>query len=206
MFKEEAKWVEDALSLIQPLPQNNKVANLGSSTAYFREIIQPHIQLHLIKPLMENGWQILNVDLKEDKGVDEIADCTKTEFGIKYANMFGLTICTNMLEHVLDISLVVQNLFDVTVNNGYILLTVPYKYKKHLDPIDNMFRPMPEEIANLFPDNSVKIIEKNIIIIQDKEYYKEKKSRFPLWGKRDLIAYQLGIKHKVSGILIKIEK
>ncbi len=43
MFREEAIWVKQAVSKIKPLAHNNMVANLGSSTAYFREVIQPHI-------------------------------------------------------------------------------------------------------------------------------------------------------------------
>jgi SAM-dependent methyltransferase len=206
MFTEEAKWVEDALRLIKPLPSNKKVANLGSSTAYFREVIQPHINKHVLQPLKENNWQVFNVDLKPEEGVDEVADCTKKEFGQKYANQFGLTICTNMLEHVLDIPLVVQNLLDVTDNNGYIMLTVPYKYRIHHDPIDNGFRPEPKEIFNLFPSNKVSTVTEKIIVIDELDYYPVRKSRFPLWGQRERIKYKLGIKHKVSGILLKVNK
>lgn len=206
MFREEAKWVEEALKLIKPLPSNKKVANLGSSTSYFREVIQPHINEHLLMPLKQNGWEVFNVDLKPDEGVDEVADCTQKEFGEKYANKFGLTICTNMLEHVLDIPLVARNLLDVTENGGYIMITVPYKYRIHHDPIDNAFRPRPQEILSLFPSDKVTAVTEKIIVIDDLDYYAVRKSRFPLWGKRERIKYQLGIRHKVSGILLKVNK
>lgn len=203
MFREEAIWIEKALSKILPLEHNNLVANLGSSTAYFREVIQPHIHQHIITTLKEKGWQIINIDLKAEEGVDIVADVTKENF-YELVQPSALTICTNMLEHVEDIGLVVNNLQKVTTKGGYILITVPYKYRKHLDPIDNMFRPTPDEIAQLFKQYTINIIDKKIIYIQDKEYYKVKKSRFPIWGYRDLIAYYLGKKHAVSGILLQI--
>jgi SAM-dependent methyltransferase len=204
MFREEAIWVENVLKDISPLPHNNRVANLGSSTGYFREVIQPHINKHIINPLSNNGWNIINIDLKEEDGVDIIADVTKSDFS-NQLNSFALTICTNMLEHVEDIELVVKNLQKITIKGGYILLTVPYKYKKHLDPIDNMFRPTPQQIVDLFPSKEVEIIAKDVIVIHDKDYYQVKKSRIPFWGYRNIIAYHLGKKHAVSGVLIKIK-
>jgi hypothetical protein len=204
MFREEAIWVKQALSKIKPLTNNNLVANLGSSTAYFREVIQPHIQEHIITTLQNNGWQIVNIDLKKEDGVDIIADVTKNNFAT-LVQPSALTICTNMLEHVEDINGVVENLKKVTIQGGYILITVPYKYKKHLDPIDNMFRPTPQQIANLFKKDEIEIIDEAVIVIYDKDYYKIKKSKIPFWGYRHLLGYYLGNKHAVSGILIKMK-
>jgi hypothetical protein len=204
MFREEAVWIENALNKIKPLSHNNLVANLGSSTAYFREVIQPHIQQHLMLPLTNKGWNIINIDLKKEDGVHIVADVTKTDFSQKIQPA-ALTICTNMLEHVEDIGMVVKNLQKATVKGGYILLTVPYHYKKHLDPIDNMFRPTPDEIIHLFKDIEIEVIDKGIIVIQDKVYYKKKKSKFPIWGSREVIAYHLGKRHKVSGVLLKLK-
>lgn len=203
MFREEAVWVEKALNKIKPLPNNNIVANLGSSTSYFREVIQPHIHKHIIESLKNRKWNIVNVDIKEEEGVDVVADVTKNDFS-KKVNKSALTICTNMLEHVEDIAFVIQNLMAITINGGYILITVPYKYRRHLDPIDNMFRPTPDEIINLFSKEKIEIIEKKIITIEDKIYYKKKKSKYPIWGYREIIGYYLGNKHKVSGVLLKM--
>jgi len=204
MFREEAIWIEKALNKILPLEHNNLVANLGSSTAYFREVIQPHIHQHIITKLKENGWHIINIDLKAEEGVDIIADVTKENF-YELVQPSALTICTNMLEHVEDIGLVINNLQKITTKGGYILITVPYKYRKHLDPIDNMFRPTPDEIIALFPKDVYEVIDKGVIVIHDKKYYPKRKSRFPIWGSREIIAYTLGKRHKVSGILLKLK-
>lgn len=203
MFKEEAQWIEEVTHNLHPLPENNTVFNLGSSTKAYRETVQPHIQKYVLLPLINNGWNVVNVDTKESDGVDVVADvCSYSLLDI--LSRSSLTICTNMLEHVSDISIVVKNLLGVTVSGGYVLITVPYKYRRHPDPIDNMFRPTPDEIASLFPKGAIEVIEKCSIIINEKKCYLQR-SRFPIWGNRKLIGYYLGRRQKVSGILLKVK-
>ncbi|GMV77698.1 MAG: hypothetical protein AMXMBFR79_08330 [Chitinophagaceae bacterium] len=203
MFIEESEWIKSVLKKIKPYPSNNKVGNLGSSSEEFRKVYQPHIQKNIIEVLENDGWNVIHIDFKNDNGVDIVGDLTQENFGNNLKNEYALTICTNMLEHVLDIPLVVNNLMKITAEGGYILLTVPYKYKIHYDPIDNGFRPTPDEIIQLFTPQKIEVIDKTIISIKDKSYYREKKSKFPLWGKREIFAYQLGIYFKVSGVLLK---
>lgn len=205
MFIEEAKWIHDTLKMID----NNgakSVANFGSSSADFRKNVQPHIHEEIFAPLEKRGWKVTHIDMKEDDGIDIIADITDAKFYTKYPQQYSLVICTNMLEHVNDISLVVKNLVAACEKEGHILITVPYKYKKHLDPIDNMFRPKPEEIAALFNRNDISVIKSGIISIHRKEYYRIKQSSFPLWGYRERVMYHLGKRYKVSGILIKMNR
>ncbi len=208
MFREESVWIKHALAKIQPLIRTNEVANIGSSTSHFREVIQPHIHQNIISPLNHSGWKVTNIDLKQEPGVDMVADVTSQSFSEGFENKFGLTICTNLLEHVEDIDLVVKNLANITRENGYILITVPHKYKLHYDPIDNGFRPTPFEIASRFISvgTAVKVIDECIISIQEIEYYRVKKSKVPIWGHRERIQYYLGKRHKVSGILLQIDK
>jgi SAM-dependent methyltransferase len=205
MFREESIWIKNALLRLKPAPSNNEVANIGSSTDYFRKIIQPHIHHNIIDTLETNGWKVLNVDMKQEDGVDLVADVTNTSFASPFKHRFALTICTNLLEHVQDINLVVSNLIAITRPGGHILITVPYKYKIHLDPIDNGLRPTPQEIYKLFSNAGDNIVDSNIISIKDKSYYRIKPSRFPLWGYRERLAYYFGKRHKTSGILFSIK-
>ncbi|SRR6266542_613167 len=208
MFKQEAEWIKEVLANIYPLNGYNSVANLGSSTIEFRTKVQPHIHNCITLPLENKGWKISHVDFKKEDGVDIVADLTNIQFGEKFKNRFAVTICTNMLEHVENIGHVINNLLTVTKNNGYILITVPYKYKIHHDPIDNGFRPTPNEIYSLFSGNNINVqdIAHGIITITDKSYYRVKKSRIPFWGYRERLMYYFGKRHKVSGILLKIHK
>jgi SAM-dependent methyltransferase len=206
MFREESLWIKDALQKVKPCDENNNVANIGSSTAHFRQVVQPHIDANIIKPLQINGWKVFHVDVKHEEGVDLVADVTSPTFSEPYNDRFAITICTNLLEHVEDISLVVTNLVAITKTEGHILITVPYKYKLHYDPIDNGFRPTPQEIVNLFKEVAEHVIDSKIISISDVDQYRVKPSRFPLWGYRERLTYYLGKRHKTSGILFSIKK
>lgn len=206
MFREESLWIKSAIQKLKPEAGNDEVANIGSSTDHFRRIIQPHIHQNIINTLLATGWKIVNVDLKREKGVDVVGDITKVTFSEPLKDRFSLTICTNLLEHVEDIKLVAKNLVDITRNGGYLLITVPYRYQIHLDPIDNGFRPTPQQIIDLFSDVAESIIDSKIISITDKDQYRIRKSRFPLWGYRERLSYYLGKRHKTSAILFSITK
>jgi len=206
MFREESLWIKSAVLKVLPSQERNEVANIGSSTEHFRKIIQPHIHQNIIDTLHLSGWKVINVDIKKDVGVDLIADVTKDDFADQFQNSFTLTICTNLLEHVEDINLVIENLVKITSTGGYILITVPYKYKIHLDPIDNGFRPTPHKIIDLFDGVVDKIIDAQIITITDLNQYRIKPSRFPFWGYRERFTYYLGKRHKTSGVLFSIKK
>jgi SAM-dependent methyltransferase len=206
MFREESLWIKTAIQKLKPVNGSNEVANIGSSTDHFRRVIQPHIHNNIIDTLLASGWKVFNVDMKKEHGVDLVADVTKKDFAEPFKDRFALTICTNLLEHVEDIKLVTKNLVDITRSGGHILITVPYKYKIHLDPIDNGFRPTPQQIVDLFKDVAEYIIDSKIISISDIDQYRIKKSRFPVWGYRERLAYYFGKRHKTSGILFSINK
>ncbi len=206
MFREESLWIKSALYKLKPQAGKNEVANIGSSTDHFRKVIQPHIHNNIIETLMAMGWKVFNVDMKKEPGVDLIADVTSPAFADPFRNRFSLTICTNLLEHVEDIKLVTRNLVDITQCGGHILITVPYKYKLHYDPIDNGFRPTPQEIVDLFKDVAEYIIDLKVIAVTDKDQYRIRKSRFPVWGYRERISFYFGKRHKTSGILFSIKK
>lgn len=204
MFPVESEWIAKALSKCSPR-QSKTVANLGSSTLEFRTVDQPHIEANVIKPLEDAGWTIVNIDLKEAEGVDLVADITQSSVREKYKESFELTICSNILEHVVDIDLAINSLVAITKRRGWILITVPYKYPRHLDPIDNMFRPTPAEIATRIKGLEFEIVDQEIIRVDDPNAYSVRKSRFPLWGYRNKLKYALGFRHKVSAILLQLK-
>ena len=58
---------------------------------------------------------------------------------------------------------------DLIATRGIILISVPFSFPTHYDPIDNGFRPKPNEIANLFPN--CEIIDSEIVVDYDYLYY-----------------------------------
>ena len=61
-------------------------------------------------------------------------------------------ICSNLLEHINNREEISKIISSIVPKNGYLFVTVPYKYPYHRDPIDTMFRPNIQELSSLFPD------------------------------------------------------
>lgn len=203
MFQEEAKWIYQCLEQLSP-SVDSCIANVGSSNERFRKVLQPHIYTEIFEKLEQKKIAVVHIDQKPDQGVDIIADVTGNDNNGQMENRFSIILCNNLLEHVTDTQLVCKNLIHWCKREGYILLTVPYRYPKHLDPIDNMLRPRPVEIAAFFSSAQTEMIEEKIITINSLENYPVKQSSYPFWGYRNRIRYFLGIRYQVSGLLIKI--
>lgn len=78
MFREEAIWVRNVLKNLPLL--DSKVANLGSSTSEFGQILQPHINEEIIILFEAKGAKITHKDNKKDDGVDIEDDLTAIDF------------------------------------------------------------------------------------------------------------------------------
>jgi hypothetical protein len=163
MHIEEAIWINSVTK------KNNyrikKLLNIGSSTLEFRTIAQPHINQYIFKSLKNNGAECFHLDLKKDSGVDIQCDILNEDQVKRISkDNYDSLICSNLLEHVEDISKTCNNLSNFIGQKGLIILTVPHVYPKHNDPIDNLFRPTPKELSNFFPN--CKIIEEKILDIK----------------------------------------
>lgn len=203
MFREESVWISNVLENITL--EKAEVANLGSSTGYFRKVIQPHIHENIVKPLENKSFKVVNIDIKLEEGVDIQADITSADFRKSIGKKFDLVICTNMLEHVENINTSIENILAITEEKGFVLITVPRRYPIHLDPIDNNFRPKPNEIFNYFKNiSTAKIVKSSIINIKDINCYPVRKSKFPIWGYRQRVKFWLKYYYQVTGILIKL--
>jgi len=155
MRLEEAKHIKYILA---KYTGNNRklevLLNLGSSTGDFRKIQQPHIDKYIFKPLDKTIYQTIHFDLKNDIGVDlsgNIFDVETQKTLLKTKPT--IIMCCNLMEHLdEDLRHQVPNIFDLILENeGVLLITVPYSYPVHLDPIDTYFRPSPLQLSALFP-------------------------------------------------------
>ncbi len=127
--------------------------NVGSSTREFRERTQPFIHAEILKPLEDAGCRVVNCDLKQDDGVDEVGDLLVPAVQQRLmAYKPSLIICSNLLEHLADPVGFAQACGTIVTAGGYCLFTVPRSFPYHPDPLDTMYRPTPDEIAALFPD------------------------------------------------------
>ena len=61
-----------------------------------------------------------------------------------------------MLEHLeMPPAVAAQNLLELVPVGGHLIVTVPKVYGYHPDPIDNRYRPAPDELAGLFQGHDV---------------------------------------------------
>ena len=153
--------VSEARSIGEALARLNDAAidpclNVGSSTGYFREVKQPHIDRLIFAPLRARGVRVIHADIKAAPGVDLVGDVYDPAFKAQVSAIGPrLVICSNLLEHLLDREGFLTFCRDVLAPGGHMLLTVPCSYPFHLDPIDTRYRPSPAELEELFPGYAI---------------------------------------------------
>lgn len=145
MLKNEAKWIGKATQNFK----SSKVLDISGGSWFFRNIRQPFIE----KYIFSNFKNVRRTNIKDDV-------CSK-DFG--KIGKFDLVFSNNLLEHVVDIKKASKNILSVVKPGGYLCVSVPHKFPFHPDPIDNMFRPTPEELVKFFPKT---VLFKKGIVIQ----------------------------------------
>jgi hypothetical protein len=150
MFEAEARWLRAALDGYAA-ERLSPMLNLGSSTAVFREQIQPWTEESLFRPLRARGVEIVHVDRRDEAGVDLRADLTDpADLPRLCALGPQALLCCNLLEHVTEPDRLARHCIDILPKSGLAFVTAPFSYPYHRDPIDTMFRPSPTQLAALF--------------------------------------------------------
>jgi hypothetical protein len=132
------------------------MCNVGSSTERFRQKEQPWIDRYIFRPAREGNQVVKHIDTKAALGVDLVGDLTDARLVAEVSGMgFRSVMCSNLLEHVIDRPRIAHSLLTIVSPGGYLFLSCPYQYPFHPDPIDTMFRPTAEELAELFPGTRI---------------------------------------------------
>jgi hypothetical protein len=146
MLIEEARWFASRIAELDP-GSIYPMANVGSSTAHFRQVEQPWIDQLLFAPARAAGHAVVHLDLKAADGVDLVGDLGDPAFIAQARGRFRSLLCSNLLEHVVDRGRICAHLLDLVAPGGFLFLSVPRRYPEHRDPIDTGFRPSVEELA-----------------------------------------------------------
>lgn len=163
MLKEESIWISNSLQKLD-VKDISPLLNIGSSTAHFREVEQAFIHENIFKLIQAKGVVVVHTDLQEDAGVELVGNLMDDDFiKVLKARKFNSIICSNLFEHLEENTRmeVCKVLCDILNEKGFLLLTVPYIYPYHEDPIDTWYRPNLKSLANCFP--SFEIIEKSYV-------------------------------------------
>ena len=173
MHIEESLWIKK--NIIENRSQMINILNVGSSTKFFREVSQPHINLNVLKTLKKFKIKVFNLDLKKDVDIEFVGDILSDSFFKKIKkNKFSSILCSNILEHVEDPIEFSRRLMKLVKPGGLIFITAPTIYPIHYDPIDNKFRPSINELNKIF--NKSKIINSTCLNVES--IYKSKSMFF----------------------------
>ena len=97
----------------------------------------------------------LQTDIKKEYS-HMFLDITKP---IEIKTKYDLVICTNVLEHIFETNLAIENLKKLVKNGGHLLVSVPLIYPLHDEPADYW----------RFTEHSLKILFKEFKIIEFKK-------------------------------------
>jgi SAM-dependent methyltransferase len=166
MFYEEAKKIGAVLEAYNE-DELNPILEIGSSTSDFRKFVKPHIHEYIHSNIIDRNIKIIYSDLKEDSGNTNVEDqiigdiFDEKVFQKMLSTKPKCILLCNILEHVKDVDAVCKKVLEILQPGSLIICTVPYSFPYHPDPIDNLFRPSPEDLIKTFTD--VEVVHKEII-------------------------------------------
>jgi hypothetical protein len=160
MLYEESIWFKNIIN--KELKDNSVVLNIGSSTKQFIEVDQPYIKSNLFDTLALKNCSVKNVDIKMAEGVNFVGDVTDKEFIKKLKSLnASAIICSNLLEHLTDRKSFCDALVSIMNPHTLLIISVPYSFPYHEDPIDTLYRPSLNELQSDF--SSLKMKEGEIV-------------------------------------------
>jgi hypothetical protein len=145
MLVNEAILLSSMLDKINPA----SILDIGSGSRADREIVQPHIAA---------AYRGLNVHWTDANsfGGGRYADITNYESLADLPQCELVTACS-VLEHVVDIKVAIDNLKKLT--SKWLIVAVPHAYPIHNCPIDNGWRPSPQDLCDALGSVGLTVVE-----------------------------------------------
>lgn len=155
MMIQEARWFGRVLSEFADA-NVYPMLNVGSNTGEYRTKLQPWIDRYVFAQARKRNQEVKHLDLQAAPGVDLVGDLQNKDFLEHVARMqFKSVFCSNLLEHVPNREEIARILVRIVPPGGCLFVSCPHRFPYHPDPIDTMFRPNTDELAELFPGTSV---------------------------------------------------
>ena len=175
MLIHESLWIKQVVENLE-ISLGATVLNFGSQRYSTIKKNQPWIIENVYEATSKKFDKTINYDLIQEEGVDITGNIFEDKiFDELKLFHFSVIYVFNVLEHVEDLSALCLRIEQLLNIGGYLIITVPYHYPTHYDPIDNGFRPTPETIAALFP--LCKSVHSEIITDNKFDFYLRKDSR-----------------------------
>lgn len=113
--------------------------------------------IDIFQALSKRSVDVVHCDMKMEDGIDIAGDMFDSDFQRQLAgHNFKCVLLTNLLEHIHSQHRreVCYTLSAIMDKESLLIITVPFSYPYHPDPIDTLFRPSPTEVAQVFPNFS----------------------------------------------------
>jgi hypothetical protein len=131
------------------------IINLGSGNVEELKKNKPWVSKNVFEIFKKQKAKILHVDAENFPGVDIVQDlsepCSLTFCDkLKGSKLF---ILANVLEHIPKKAHAdfLKKIYGKMKSKDGLMITVPYDYPYHADPIDTLYRPTPEDLHKLLP-------------------------------------------------------
>jgi len=145
----EASLLQALLDRIKP----ESILDCGSGTKADRTIVQPHISAVFA------GHNVTWTNLHSENGDEVECDFTDPETLADLPRCELVTACS-MLEHVEDIDGALRAIAGLA--DDWLIVTVPFSYPLHECPIDNGWRPSPDELAEKVEACGLTVIQRYV--------------------------------------------
>ena len=155
MRKEEALRIREIKEEFYKKNKHFKnIINLGSGNIGRLIIKKPWVMHNVFEPFKKKSL-ITHVDSIAYPGVTIVQDLSQKNAFSFCNNLKGskLFILANVLEHIPKKAHaeLLNKIYSKMKSKDGLIISVPYDYPYHADPIDNMYRPSPNELKKLLP-------------------------------------------------------
>ena len=131
------------------------IINLGSGNVEQLKKTKPWVSKNVFDLFKKQKAKILHVDAENFPGVDIVQDLSEPNSLAFCDSLKGskLFILANVLEHIPKKAHAefLKKIYSKMKSKDGLMITVPYDYPYHADPIDTMYRPSPSELKKLLP-------------------------------------------------------
>jgi len=131
------------------------IINLGSGNVEQLKKTKPWVSKNVFDLFKKQKAKILHVDAENFPGVDIVQDLSQPNSLSFCDKLKGskLFILANVLEHIPKKAHAefLKKIYSKMKSKDGLIITVPYDYPYHADPIDTMYRPTPNALYQLLP-------------------------------------------------------
>ena len=138
------RWISAALPALLDVAPAGAVLDVGCGEQPFRALVGARRRGYVGMDVIQNSSQTVTV----------FGDLEHVEAS---ATPYPFVLCTEVLEHVVDIDLSFRGLRRLTAPGGFVMMTVPFLFPVHMEPYD--FRRLTQYgVARLAADHGFEVV------------------------------------------------